>query len=55
MKFPPLKIHGRKITETKVDVPADISSQFISPSDCRKTGKRTGNKSGWQSDFTVLY
>lgn len=27
--FPPLKIHGRKITETKVDVPADISSQFI--------------------------
>ena len=27
--FPPLKIHGRKIKETKVDVPADISSQFI--------------------------
>ncbi|WEK68495.1 MAG: 3-phosphoshikimate 1-carboxyvinyltransferase [Candidatus Chryseobacterium colombiense] len=27
--FPPLKIHGRKITETKVDVPANISSQFI--------------------------
>ncbi|WP_374462064.1 3-phosphoshikimate 1-carboxyvinyltransferase [Chryseobacterium taeanense] len=27
--FPPLKIEGRKITETKVDVPANISSQFI--------------------------
>ena len=27
--FPPLKIKGRKITETKVDVPANISSQFI--------------------------
>ncbi|GAB0156899.1 3-phosphoshikimate 1-carboxyvinyltransferase [Chryseobacterium sp. Alg-005] len=27
--FPPLKIQGRKITETKVDVPANISSQFI--------------------------
>lgn len=27
--FPPLKITGRKITETKVDVPANISSQFI--------------------------
>lgn len=27
--FPPLKIIGRKITETKVDVPANISSQFI--------------------------
>ncbi|AZA75781.1 3-phosphoshikimate 1-carboxyvinyltransferase [Chryseobacterium indoltheticum] len=27
--FPPLKINGRKITETKVDVPANISSQFI--------------------------
>lgn len=27
--FPPLKIIGRKITQTKVDVPANISSQFI--------------------------
>lgn len=27
--FPPLKIKGRKITETAVDVPANISSQFI--------------------------
>ncbi|MGI9653369.1 3-phosphoshikimate 1-carboxyvinyltransferase [Chryseobacterium sp. RLHN22] len=27
--FPPLKITGRKITETKVDVPSNISSQFI--------------------------
>lgn len=27
--FPPLKITGRKITQTKVDVPANISSQFI--------------------------
>lgn len=27
--FPPLKIKGRKISQTKVDVPADISSQFI--------------------------
>ena len=27
--FPPLKIKGRKITKTKVDVPANISSQFI--------------------------
>ncbi len=27
--FPPVKITGRKITETKVDVPANISSQFI--------------------------
>lgn len=27
--FPPLKISGRKITENKVDVPANISSQFI--------------------------
>jgi len=27
--FPPLKIKGRKITEKKVDVPANISSQFI--------------------------
>lgn len=27
--FPPLKITGRKITENKVDVPANISSQFI--------------------------
>lgn len=27
--FPPLKITGRKITEQRVDVPADISSQFI--------------------------
>lgn len=27
--FPPLKITGRKITEKKVDVPANISSQFI--------------------------
>lgn len=27
--FPPLKIKGRKITETKVDVPSHISSQFI--------------------------
>ena len=27
--FPPLKIKGRKITETKVNVPANISSQFI--------------------------
>ncbi len=27
--FPPLKIKGRKITEAKVDVPANISSQFI--------------------------
>lgn len=27
--FPPLKIQGRKITEAKVDVPANISSQFI--------------------------
>jgi 3-phosphoshikimate 1-carboxyvinyltransferase len=27
--FPPLKIKGRKITEPKVDVPANISSQFI--------------------------
>lgn len=27
--FPPLKIIGKKITKTKVDVPANISSQFI--------------------------
>ncbi|WBV62016.1 3-phosphoshikimate 1-carboxyvinyltransferase [Chryseobacterium camelliae] len=27
--FPPLKITGRKITQTQVDVPANISSQFI--------------------------
>jgi 3-phosphoshikimate 1-carboxyvinyltransferase len=27
--FPPLKIHGRKITQTQVNVPANISSQFI--------------------------
>ncbi|WP_344835087.1 3-phosphoshikimate 1-carboxyvinyltransferase [Chryseobacterium ginsenosidimutans] len=27
--FPPLKIKGRKITKIKVDVPANISSQFI--------------------------
>ena len=27
--FPPLKITGRKITESRVDVPANISSQFI--------------------------
>lgn len=27
--FPPLKIRGRKITEPKVDIPANISSQFI--------------------------
>jgi 3-phosphoshikimate 1-carboxyvinyltransferase len=27
--FPPLKITGRKIIQTKVDVPANISSQFI--------------------------
>lgn len=27
--FPPLKITGRKITEKSVDVPANISSQFI--------------------------
>lgn len=27
--YPPLKIMGRKITETRVDVPANISSQFI--------------------------
>ncbi len=27
--FPPLKITGRKITEQSVDVPANISSQFI--------------------------
>lgn len=27
--FPPLKIKGKKITQTKVDVPANISSQFI--------------------------
>lgn len=27
--FPPLKISGRRITEPKVDVPANISSQFI--------------------------
>lgn len=27
--FPPLKITGRKITEKKVNVPANISSQFI--------------------------
>jgi 3-phosphoshikimate 1-carboxyvinyltransferase len=27
--FPPLKIKGRKITQPKVDVPATISSQFI--------------------------
>ncbi|WP_419869627.1 3-phosphoshikimate 1-carboxyvinyltransferase [Chryseobacterium sp. CT-SW4] len=27
--FPPLKITGKKITATQVDVPADISSQFI--------------------------
>ncbi|WP_292008597.1 3-phosphoshikimate 1-carboxyvinyltransferase [Chryseobacterium sp.] len=27
--FPPLKIIGRKITETQVNVPANISSQFI--------------------------
>ncbi|MFY1048383.1 3-phosphoshikimate 1-carboxyvinyltransferase [Chryseobacterium sp. GP-SGM7] len=27
--FPPLKITGRKITQPKVDVPANISSQFI--------------------------
>ena len=27
--FPPLKITGRKITQTKVDLPANISSQFI--------------------------
>ncbi len=27
--FPPLKIKGRKITETRVNVPANISSQFI--------------------------
>lgn len=27
--YPPLKITGRKITETQVDVPANISSQFI--------------------------
>ncbi|WP_042723036.1 3-phosphoshikimate 1-carboxyvinyltransferase [Flavobacterium sp. B17] len=27
--FPPLKIKGRKITQEKVDVPANISSQFI--------------------------
>jgi len=27
--FPPLKITGKKITQTKVDIPADISSQFI--------------------------
>lgn len=27
--FPPLKITGRKITQKKVDVPANISSQFI--------------------------
>ncbi|MDQ0592578.1 3-phosphoshikimate 1-carboxyvinyltransferase [Chryseobacterium ginsenosidimutans] len=27
--FPPLKIKGRKITKTTVDVPANISSQFI--------------------------
>ncbi|MCU7615344.1 3-phosphoshikimate 1-carboxyvinyltransferase [Chryseobacterium sp. GMJ5] len=27
--FPPLKITGRKITESEVDIPAHISSQFI--------------------------
>ncbi len=27
--FPPLKITGKKITKSKVDVPANISSQFI--------------------------
>ena len=27
--FPPLKIQGRKITQSKVDVPANVSSQFI--------------------------
>ncbi len=27
--FPPLKIKGRKISQTKVEVPANISSQFI--------------------------
>ncbi|MCY0970657.1 3-phosphoshikimate 1-carboxyvinyltransferase [Chryseobacterium wangxinyae] len=27
--FPPLKITGKKITQSKVDVPANISSQFI--------------------------
>lgn len=27
--FPPLKIRGRKITQTSVNVPANISSQFI--------------------------
>ncbi len=27
--FPPLKIKGKKITQTKVEVPAHISSQFI--------------------------
>lgn len=27
--FPPLKIKGRKITQTQVEVPANISSQFI--------------------------
>jgi len=27
--FPPLKITGKKITQVKVDVPANISSQFI--------------------------
>lgn len=27
--FPPLKIKGKKITQEKVDVPANISSQFI--------------------------
>lgn len=27
--FPPLKITGKKITQNKVNVPADISSQFI--------------------------
>lgn len=27
--FPPLKLHGQKITQKTVDVPANISSQFI--------------------------
>jgi hypothetical protein len=50
-----------KFTEEKLRRPKwmfrRIFPASLSPlsSDCRKTGKRTGNKSGWQSDFKVLY
>jgi 5-enolpyruvylshikimate-3-phosphate synthase len=50
--YPPIRIKGQKITASKVNIPANVSSQYIS---ALISNRKLGNRNKFGGELPCLY